>query len=38
MKTKVHCYKSVRVSNYWSNNYNEQKSNGDKNKTISVEN
>ena len=30
-------YKPVRVSNFWSNNYIEYKSNGDKNKTLSVE-
>ena len=30
-------YKSVRVSNFWSNNFSEYKSNGDRNKTLSVE-
>ena len=30
-------YKPVRVSNFWSNNYIEYKSNGDRNKTLSVE-
>ena len=30
-------YKPVRVNNFWSNNYIEYKSNGDKNKTLSVE-
>ena len=29
-------YKPVRVGNFWSNNYIEYKSNGDKNKTLSV--
>ena len=28
--------KTVRVINFWSNNYIEYESNGDKNKTISV--
>ena len=30
-------YKPVRVSNLWSNNYIGYESNGDKNKTLSVE-
>ena len=30
-------YKPVIVSSFWSNNYIENKSNGDKNKTLSVE-
>ena len=30
-------YKPVRVSNFWSNNYIEYESNGDSNKTLSVE-
>ena len=30
-------YKSVRVSNFWSKNFSEYKSNGDRNKTLSVE-
>ena len=30
-------YKSVRVSNFWSNNYIECESNGDRNKTLSFE-
>ena len=30
-------YKPVRVSNFWSNNYIEDKSNGDRNKTLSIE-
>ena len=30
-------YEPVRVSNFWSNNYIEYKSNGDRNKTLSVE-
>ena len=29
-------YKSVRVSNFWSNNYIEYESNGDRNKTLSI--
>ena len=29
-------YKAVRVSNFWSNNYIEYESNGDRNKTLSV--
>ena len=29
-------YKPVRVSNFWSNNYIEYESNGDRNKTLSV--
>ena len=30
-------YKPVRVNNFWSNNYIEYKSKGDRNKTLSVE-
>ena len=30
-------YKPVKVSNFWSNNYIEYESNGDRNKTLSVE-
>ena len=30
-------YKPVRVINFWSNNYIEHKSNGDRNKMLSVE-
>ena len=30
-------YKPVRVSSFWSNNYIEYESNGDRNKTLSVE-
>ena len=30
-------YKPVRVNTFWSNNYNEYKSNGDRNKAPSVE-
>ena len=29
-------YKPVRLNNFWSNNYIEYKSNGDKNRIISV--
>ena len=37
MKKKKKSYKPVRVSNFWSNNYIEYESNGDRNKTPSVE-
>ena len=30
-------YKPVRVRNFWSNNHSEYESNGDRNKTLSVE-
>ena len=30
-------YKTVRVNNFWSNNYIEFESSGDRNKTLSVE-
>ena len=30
-------YQPVRVSNFWSNSYIEYESNGDRNKTLSVE-
>ena len=30
-------YKPVRVNNFWSNNYIECKSNGDKNRILSVD-
>ena len=30
-------YEPVRVGNFWSSNYDEYESNGDKNKTISIE-
>ena len=36
-KKEENYYKPVRVSNFWSNNYIEQESNGDKNKRLSVE-
>ena len=36
-ETEETYYKPVRVSNFWSNNYNEYESNSDKNKTLSVE-
>ena len=32
-----HYYKPVRVGNSWSNNYVEYESNGDRNKTLSIE-
>ena len=35
-KEKNH-YKSVRLRNFWSNNYIEYKSNSDRNKTLSIE-
>ena len=31
------CYKPVRESNFWSNNYIEYKSKGNRNKTVSIE-
>ena len=34
---EIYC-KPVRISNFWSNNYIEYESNGDKNKTLSVKN
>ena len=34
---KENCYKLVRVSNFWSNNYIEYDSNGNINKTLSIE-
>ena len=36
-KEEENYYKPVKVSNFWSNNYIENKSNGDKNKILSVE-
>ena len=30
------CYKPVRVGSFWSSNYIEYESNGDRNKTLSV--
>ena len=36
-KEEENYYKPIRVSNFWSNNYIEYKSNGDNNKTLSVE-
>ena len=36
-KEEENYYKPVRVSNFWSNNYIEYKSNADENKTRSVE-
>ena len=36
-KEKENYYKSVRVSIFWSSNFMESRSNGDKNKTLSVE-
>ena len=37
MKKKKKHYKPVRVHNFWSNNYIEYENNGDRNKTLSVE-
>ena len=31
------CYRPIRVSNFWSNNYIEYESNGDRNKILSAE-
>ena len=31
-----HFYKSVRIGNFWSNNFIKHKSNGDKNRTLSI--
>ena len=36
-KEEENYYKPVRISNFWSNNYIEYKSNGDNNETLSVE-
>ena len=36
-KEEENYYKPVRVSNFWSNNYTEYKSNNDKNKILSVD-
>ena len=36
-KEEKYYFKAVRVSNFWSNNYVEYESKGDKNKTLSVE-
>ena len=36
-KEEENYYKPVRVSNFWSNNYIEYKSNGDRNKILPVE-
>ena len=36
-KEEKNYYKPVRVSNFWSNNYIEYESNGDRNKALSVE-
>ena len=36
-KEEENYHKPVRVSNFWSNTYIECKSNGDRNKTLSVE-
>ena len=36
-KEEENFYKPVRVNNFWSNNYTEYKSNGDKNRLLSAE-
>ena len=36
-KEEQNYLKSVRVNNFWSNNYIEYESNGDRNKTLSAE-
>ena len=36
-KEEENYYKPVKVNTFWSNNYIEYKSNGDKNKILSVE-
>ena len=36
-KEEKNYYKLVKISNFWSNNYIEYESNGDKNITLSVE-
>ena len=33
---EVHCYKLVRIGNFWNNNSIKHESNGDKNKTLSI--
>ena len=37
-KEEENCYKSVRVSSFWSNNYIEYESNSDRNKTYQLKN
>ena len=37
VKKEENYHKTVRVSNFWSNNYIEYEGNGDRNKTLSVE-
>ena len=37
-KEEGNYYQPVRASNFWCNNYIESESNGDRNKTLSVEN
>ena len=36
-KEKENYYKPVKVNNIWSDNYNEYKSNGNKNRILSIE-
>ena len=36
-KEEENYYKPIRGSNFWSNNYIESESSGDRNKTLSVE-
>ena len=37
IKEEENSYKSVRVSNFWSNNYDEYESNAEENKILSIE-
>ena len=37
LKKKDYYYKPVRADNFWSNNYIEYERNGDRNKTLSID-
>ena len=37
VKEEENCYKPIRVSNFWGNNYIAYESNGDREKTLSLE-
>ena len=37
LRMKKNYYNPVRVGNFWSNNYNKDETNSNKNKTVSVE-
>ena len=37
LKEKDYYYKPVRADNFWSNNYIEYERNGDRNKTLSID-